>query len=396
MQIRSVHPFPARMAPELVLHSLKLLPPGSTVLDPMAGSGTVLRQALAMGHHAIGFDMDPLAVLMSRVWTTPVQDGVIESEFSLLMKIARSIDLRRHKLPWQQDAETQKFISYWFGETQRKDLTRLAVALLHRREATHLSAQQLAAINVLSVAFSRIIVTKEQSASLARDTSHSRPHRVTTNSDYDVFEGFERSVSQTRKRLVDAPAPSLAKVERGDARKLCLVEDSIDAVVTSPPYLNAIDYLRGHRMSLVWLGHSIPELRDIRSSAIGAERSPDQSSNIEINRVEHSMCDFGSLESRFRGMIQRYAQDLCKMTAQVARVLKPGGHATYVVGNSCLRGVFIRNSDGVIKAAELAGMKLIALNERELPSSSRYLPVTIVGSLSKRMRTESVITFQRQ
>ena len=395
MQIRSVHPFPARMAPELVLHSLKLLPPGSTVLDPMAGSGTVLRQALAMGHHAIGFDMDPLAVLMSRVWTTPVQDGVIESEFSLLMKIARSIDLRRHKLPWQQDAETQKFISYWFGETQRKDLTRLAVALLHRREATHLSAQQLAAINVLSVAFSRIIVTKEQSASLARDTSHSRPHRVTTNSDYDVFEGFERSVSQTRKRLVDAPAPSLAKVERGDARKLCLVEDSIDAVVTSPPYLNAID-LRGHRMSLVWLGHSIPELRDIRSSAIGAERSPDQSSNIEINRVEHSMCDFGSLESRFRGMIQRYAQDLCKMTAQVARVLKPGGHATYVVGNSCLRGVFIRNSDGVIKAAELAGMKLIALNERELPSSSRYLPVTIVGSLSKRMRTESVITFQRQ
>ena len=369
---------------------------GSTVLDPMAGSGTVLRQALAMGHHAIGFDMDPLAVLMSRVWTTPVQDGVIESEFSLLMKIARSIDLRRHKLPWQQDAETQKFISYWFGETQRKDLTRLAVALLHRREATHLSAQQLAAINVLSVAFSRIIVTKEQSASLARDTSHSRPHRVTTNSDYDVFEGFERSVSQTRKRLVDAPAPSLAKVERGDARKLCLVEDSIDAVVTSPPYLNAIDYLRGHRMSLVWLGHSIPELRDIRSSAIGAERSPDQSSNIEINRVEHSMCDFGSLESRFRGMIQRYAQDLCKMTAQVARVLKPGGHATYVVGNSCLRGVFIRNSDGVIKAAELAGMKLIALNERELPSSSRYLPVTIVGSLSKRMRTESVITFQRQ
>ena len=328
MQIRSVHPFPARMAPELVLHSLKLLPPGSTVLDPMAGSGTVLRQALAMGHHAIGFDMDPLAVLMSRVWTTPVQDGVIESEFSLLMKIARSIDLRRHKLPWQQDAETQKFISYWFGETQRKDLTRLAVALLHRREATHLSAQQLAAINVLSVAFSRIIVTKEQSASLARDTSHSRPHRVTTNSDYDVFEGFERSVSQTRKRLVDAPAPSLAKVERGDARKLCLVEDSIDAVVTSPPYLNAIDYLRGHRMSLVWLGHSIPELRDIRSSAIGAERSPDQSSNIEINRVEHSMCDFGSLESRFRGMIQRYAQDLCKMTAQVARVPVSYTHLT--------------------------------------------------------------------
>lgn len=67
MQIRTIHPFPARMAPELALSALASLKKGSIVLDPMAGSGTVLRQALALGHRAIGFDMDPLAVLMSRV-----------------------------------------------------------------------------------------------------------------------------------------------------------------------------------------------------------------------------------------------------------------------------------------------------------------------------------------
>jgi tRNA G10 N-methylase Trm11 len=65
------------MAPELALETLSKLKKNSLVLDPMAGSGTVLRDATELGHRAIGFDVDPLAVLMARVWTTPVSDGLI-------------------------------------------------------------------------------------------------------------------------------------------------------------------------------------------------------------------------------------------------------------------------------------------------------------------------------
>jgi hypothetical protein len=82
------------------------------------------------------------------------------------------------------------------------------------------------------------------------------------------------------------------------------------------------------------------------------------------------------------------------MTKQIARVLKPRGEATFVVGNSCLKGTFIKNSAGVSKAAELAGMKLASVVERELPTANRYLPIT-GDSLSKRMRTETVMTFTR-
>lgn len=67
--IPPVHPFPARMAPEIAFRRLRRLPPGSVILDPMAGSGTVLRHATELGHKAIGFDLDPLAVLMTQVWT---------------------------------------------------------------------------------------------------------------------------------------------------------------------------------------------------------------------------------------------------------------------------------------------------------------------------------------
>jgi SAM-dependent methyltransferase len=69
---RSLHPFPARMAPEIALQALASLPRDSTVLDPMCGSGTVLREALRHGHRAIGFDLDPLAVLMSRAPARPI------------------------------------------------------------------------------------------------------------------------------------------------------------------------------------------------------------------------------------------------------------------------------------------------------------------------------------
>jgi tRNA G10 N-methylase Trm11 len=58
------------MAPELAIAELTNLKPNSIVLDPMAGSGTVVRHASELGLRAVGFDLDPLAVLMSRAWTS--------------------------------------------------------------------------------------------------------------------------------------------------------------------------------------------------------------------------------------------------------------------------------------------------------------------------------------
>lgn len=396
MQTRTVHPFPARMAPELALNSLVALPANSVVLDPMAGSGTVLRQALSLGHTAIGFDMDPLAVLMSRVWTNHFEADVVRAELESILEEAAAVDLRSARLAWQ-DEETLEFIRYWFGDPQRRELTRLA-DVFARRRSTVRSQTRRSALDILQVALSRIIVTKEQCASLARDTSHSRPHRVTLVSDYDVVDGFKRSVNQLITRLMSNQAANHAhgqvQVALGDARSIELKDRSVDAIMTSPPYLNAIDYMRGHRLSLVWLGYSISELRAIRSSTIGAERSFDAECSI-ADTIAASMCDLERLEPKQRKMVIRYAGDLERMMRQAARVLRPGGTATYVLGNSCLKDVFIRNSDGVAKAGIHAGLLLTKVAERDLPAASRYLPVTKSGSLSKRMRTETILTFTR-
>src|SRR5258708_32038781 len=67
-----IHPFPARMAPGIALEALGESDVPLRVLDPMAGSGTVLAVARSKGHSAIGVDLDPLSVLLARVWTRTV------------------------------------------------------------------------------------------------------------------------------------------------------------------------------------------------------------------------------------------------------------------------------------------------------------------------------------
>ena len=377
------------MAPELALHALGLVPEGGLVVDPMSGSGTVLRHATEQGRLAIGYDLDPLAVLMSRVWTTPVDNEQLEKVYKSVQRSALAADPGAAELPWiDGDRNTLDFIGYWFAKPQADALRCWAWAIAeHSRDGDPVEA---GALDVVRIALSRIIVTKEQCASLARDTSHSRPHRVTTENSYCVHAGLDRAFKIVRGRLNSSPPKAGASVAIGDARALALKDGTADAVLTSPPYLNAIDYMRGHRLSLVWLGHRLSELRATRSSSIGSERASDPGA-VVVAAVKDALGDLSGLHGRHLAMIERYVVDIVAMAGEIRRVLKPGAEATLVVGNSCLKGVFIKNSAAVSKALELTGMAFQEESVRELPSSSRYLPTAEGSSLAKRMREETVL-----
>lgn len=389
-----IHPFPARMAPEIALASLKDLCPGSRVLDPMTGSGTVARQAVSLGHSAQGFDLDPLAVLISKVSTTKVADEQIAAASERLLREASELKPFSIDLPWiDESVQAAEFVRYWFGAAQIKNLRQISFLLNepHRLEISDDVA------DVLRIALSRIIVTKKQSASLAQDTSHSRPHRVVIESDYDVYRGFAQSVRAVRRRLAAMDGTGHAKIAMGDARDLVAVSDNtIDAVLTSPPYLNAIDYLRGHRLSLIWLGHRLEDLSAARSASIGSERRPDKPIDQAFYAdMKSAMGEIGDLPSRYHGMIERYIADIHRMLAELARVMKAGAHATFVMGNSCLRGAFIQNSEALAVAATKVGLAPFSRMERELPSQHRYLPTPAGGALGKRMRSEVILTFAK-
>jgi DNA modification methylase len=383
------------MAPDLAIAELTRLRSNSIVLDPMSGSGTVVRHASELGLRALGFDSDPLAVLMSRAWTTRIDTAHVQKLAARLVKAARRLGPGEVRLPWiDEDEETKKFVAYWFGRKQRNELRCLARSLQSAAGRAN-GRKDLAALDVLKIALSRIIITKEQGASLARDTSHSRPHRVATKSDFEVLPAFEKSVTYVCRLLDAAPPKGKTTIQVGDARSLRVRTSSVDAVITSPPYLNAIDYMRGHRMALVWLGYKLSELRSIRSGSIGAERGPDECNKPVAKQIVAAMGRIRTMSPRHQAMIDRYAQDVWSMMNEIARVLRPGGRAVLVVGNSCLKGTFVRNSEAIICAGKKVGLRVKKQVERELPERSRYLPLSD-GALSMRMRTETVLTFTKQ
>ena len=386
--MKPVHPFPARMAPDVALAALNDLPSDASVLDPLAGSGTVLRAASDRELKAFGADLDPLAVLMSRVWTTPIDCSAVIDAASETVSCARTLD--EPELPWiDNEPTTIEFVEYWFAEPQRSELRRLAGAIA--------SAKTGPTTDALKLALSRVIVTKDRGASLARDVSHSRPHRVALSNDYPTYEGFLRAARKIATTLALDPPSGYVDVRLGDARRLSWIDmNSIDAVVTSPPYLNAIDYIRGHRLALVWLGYSVPVLREIRSVSIGAERGERREHHRTLAMLISELPDVASLSKRTQRIMLRYRNDLAAAMSEVARVLRDGGRAVVVVGNSTLKGVFIDNAEAVTLAAAESDLKLAASETRKLPAAHRYLPPpATAGMLSKRMREEVILTFRR-
>lgn len=375
------------MAPDTVVHWLKALPPGSRVLDPMCGSGVVIRQSALLGLQAKGFDVDPLAVLMSKVWTRKGKHTALcDVASGLIAKSQRLGPFSHRKLPWIADCpETEAFIEYWFAEPQRSDLARLAweIASLRKRDDGWVC-------DALQLALSRIIVTKHAGASLAWDVSHSRPHRKRDENNFDVYEGFRKAVTRLADLLDEECLVTSGTVKRGDCRKLSGIRPgSFDAVVTSPPYLNAIDYLRGHKLSLVWMGHSIPALRTIRAGAVGTERAGVQKKSEQSSALENAVHSIRRLPQRQRAIVHKYAQDAALMIAEMKRVLAPDGLMVLVLGDSNLRGVPVYNSRIFKHIAGQNGFVLEGERRRPLQSDRRYLPISSENAaLAKRMKME--------
>jgi hypothetical protein len=378
------------MAPEIALDECRTLPPGSVVLDPMVGSGTTLRVASEAGCRGIGFDVDPLAVKISSVNTAFIDSLEYAAAAERLLVAAKAFTQAPAMPVLDQDAETRKFVEFWFAEPQRGALRRIAAAIEEVAEGP--------LKNALWVTFSRLIITKDRGASLARDVSHSRPHKVGSANDFDVFAEFSRAAAKVGRILSVRNVRGLVDVRLGDARKLSVKNGSVDFVITSPPYLNAIDYLRGHRMALVWMGYRIGELRETRGTSIGTERGLVlEGEDPEVSRLRRAIGDVGKLKPRQQKMVDRYLADLLVLYKEQARCLRSGGRAVTVIGNCSISGNFMHNDEACVAAAEMSGLTLVGRRERELPENRRYLPPpkAAEGSLNRRMRTETILKFEK-
>ncbi len=392
------HPFPAKFPPQLPSYFIeRLSQPGDVVLDPMFGSGTTVLEAVRLHRNAIGCDIDPLARLIAEaklVYFDPI--AMLRVGKALVEQAKRSFFSQRHRLEAalaeRFDGRTRAFVDYWFRPTQQLEL----VALLDAIE----SCAPQETWPFLHMAFSSTIIAKSGGVSLARDLAHTRPHRVLDKKPKCAFDEFETRLKLMLASGGAAPSCAEARIVAQSAENSALPTASVDLIVTSPPYANnAIDYMRAHKFSLVWLGWKIEELTHIRARCLGHDATTQREWHDLPDQCERTIGRLASVDQHKAAALRRYFGEMSAVMAEMHRVLKPGKAAIVVVGSSNLRGIDVETHKGLAAVGISAGFQLAHIGVRRLDRDKRMMPARWgkerTSQIEHRMHEEHVIGLLR-
>jgi DNA modification methylase len=356
----------------------------------MAGSGTTLVEALLHNRDAIGIDLDPLAILVAQAKTTPLSVPRCAEVGAEVVRNATSyIESHSDKdISDTYSPDAIEFFHYWFDDTVISQLHALVRAIQAVRDPK---------IRVfLEVVLSSTIITKSGGLSRARDLAHSRPHRDISKqikqSALDAFTNRLHTAIDSLASITDVKGRSVVLL--GDARRLPLEDDSVDLIVTSPPYAaNAIDYMRAHKFSLMWLGYEPAKLTRLRSTYIGAElRCWDE--DFASPTAKSVLQELQSKDKDRAAVVAFYYRDVEAVLREMLRVLRKGRAAVLVVGSSTIRGVDIKAPTVVGELARHVGFHVVGTAKREIVRDARMMPVshgTTKNGIEARMHEVGII-----
>lgn len=402
------HSYSARFPSEIVEDAIhKYTEPEDSIFDPFCGSGTTLVTALANKRKAVGTDIDILAGMLSQVKCTPVSREEYEKwrvEFTAKLDFAFDEISRawKHRRPQIRPDTLQSIgklnlpipalpqLSYWFPPQVIASLAAIA-DIAHEYKGTH---YELVALVSLSAS---IIAKWPNTLSYAMDIDHTRPHRRVQKFTLDrIRDIYATRLDRTLKSLgkiyetyedvgiIDSLDDYAYVVWPHDAREtLSLVKsNSMALTVTSPPYFNAVDYPRSHRLSTCWMNGYSPKDLSSRQGYVGLRGAPkiDYTEWLEQHLEIKGVISRGVLlEPPIARRIVAFFDDLKAVLNQIKRVLRPGGHAVFVIGNNVIKGQRLESHLALSILASLASFDEIEMTPREIAIPRRRFPVGPFG-----------------
>lgn len=385
-----------------------------TVLDPFAGSGTTLIQALIADMSCIGIDVDPIAVLLCRVQTRSYKQNWLQRVEAQALEAVDHIEdeLQRKKIDGRKIKKDTSFsvngycakipdkseVDYWFSSNHKIVLASL-VAHLNRIKNKREK-------DLMAVSLSSSIIRKwPNTLSLAMDIDHSRPHKAepeinslvkSLNLFRRVFKSVVKSLGQTSPMIEkSAGRVSVFHGDSIDVTSGLNMESSIDLILTSPPYVNAIDYPRSHKFAEWWL---TPD-RDLcqreyyiglRGNSGEAEVFFGQATGLVPKYVDQLKW-LHKIDPSAANRLWRYVVDMADLISNCFNLLKKNGKAVFVLADNRIGGKVVPVVDIVSALFQEAGFRRIAVHQRQIHSSRRRYPFGFKGV----MDSESVIIATR-
>ena len=387
-----IHSYPAKLLaniPYFFLASDILCPSDGVVLDPFCGTGTVLLEAALSGRRAYGADANPLAELITSVKTNYIPK-------SLLLETLKSLlDAAKNHLISRVFPES---IAIWFAQGTMDQLAALQTAIMELDSEGEKAFFELCFSSVV-----RKVSFADPSISVP---VHWNPERFRTNKermedikqklnqleDVDVFEKFETVSKANIERietLNDAfPNSADVRIVSDDARSLGLEDNSIDLILTSPPYAGAQKYIRASWLNLYWLNRSSPEgIKELKRRNIGREDyKKDEvcecyTGILEADTVLKELYDNGFMKRAF--LAANYLNEMKEALDESCRVLKKSGYLVIVIGNNTVCG---RSFDTQLYFTRYLESKGLNVRLKLIDDIKSY------GLMTKRNRTASLIT----
>jgi len=309
-----IYPYKGKFHPQMIRALLNIIKvePGDTILDPFIGSGTTAVEAQLLGINCVGIDVSPLCVLQSRVKTESVSvlNGIIKVKESIASQTQPSL------LNPKSGALDQAIDL--IGNEKIRDFYKVA-------ELVAISDSARRRRNFADSFFKNLSLM------------------IYSVKDYaEIVKKLDIKLGQ-----VD--------IKVGDARNLSLDKDSVDGIITSPPYSIALDYVANDAHAFKALDFELKEMKQ----------------------------EFIGLRGKGQERIGLYNQDMEKSLKEIYRVLKPGKHAVIVIGNATYLGEEIKTVEFTVERAKKIGFKLVKNIDK------------IIFGLYNVMQREHILIFQK-
>ncbi len=337
----NIHRYSGKFIPQIAGKAIDLLTePNDLILDSYMGSGTTLLEAMLRGRNSVGIDLNPLAVLISRVKTTIVSSDDIVEIYSELLPfvnyLASGGQLSLMSQPFDEDKINEqieknnwRIVDEWHCKWYQTDVLKQLVQIYSCIEII----ENEKAKNIALVAFSDILRKSSNASSKYPNVMYDKNAKKKPLPAKPFLESLNNVVEAVKALSYKMENKSCrAGIIMQNNLALSIDSESVDAIISHPPYIAAVPYAEYGSLSLTWLGF---DCKALDGELTGGRRHSTQ------------------VVSRFSGDYKQYF-------FESFRVLKPNKYMFLMVGNPTAHGARIELNEMTETYAKDAGFLHIA------------------------------------
>ncbi|MDR1911779.1 MAG: site-specific DNA-methyltransferase [Helicobacteraceae bacterium] len=359
--------YPAKFIPQLASRLInEYSEKYDVVIDPFMGSGTTIVESLVNSRIGIGTDINEVAYLIAKVKTTPLSISELIATFDTLyddLVFASHINVCA-EIPIQN----MERIDYWFLPKQKTSLLNIFSNIV--------SIKNEDIKDFFLVAFAQILkpcsIWLQKSIKPTRDANKKRYDPVLLF--FQQAKKMIKKYEEFDKMLLDEIKNDIGQnriIKCGDSRKLPCQTETAALIVSSPPYVTSYEYADLHQLPLLWFGH-LDSLSEYRKQYIGSAYRNREGIDLKSLIANDIVSKLG--KNKKSAEVKNYFSDMLETFIEIKRVLKKGGKACIVIGNTEFRGVQILNAEVFQEQFENIGFRTHKIIRREIPS--KMLPTT--------------------